>query len=444
MSLTLTLRRLRLDGRRSVHATFVPGRALRLGVSDRAGVRYSLYLPPDALKTSRSIHMTAYSSAVVPGRASGTGVELAPSGLRFRAPALLTLKGAAKGSLLLTFDRTHGLFVPRPAHVVGRDHSTFVLEHFSSDSASSVGFGDIMALAELSLSGPFDAAAAGADRVVAALDWLGEEARVRDVTIEKLISELPSPAREYMLDALEAHTAELRAAAKAASRAACASGPDEASLNRARDAIDAAYKPIQAISAARADALEVAATKRCFDAFIDAGDRYCEAARASQDGPGRARAREDYLQLARRLGNYLGPHETSSALAAIRACTGYRVVATGPAAGGNATLQVKAHTCADVIAGPWTGKYGYGGPQGQPPSEEGATAFTVPTTSAPFEWAPTTTDDTGTTYTSRGVAHVPDTLDFYVYASNGPDSGTFAQAHGAIESGADPGTCGTD
>jgi hypothetical protein len=387
----------KLDRARKASARFVPGQPFSLSVKDAKGITYLLELPPNALPAARTISMTAYRSVSLPGRPVGTAIELAPSGLRLSVPGSLTVRGGgAVRGVLLTADYSRGQFLPVTS-TVDRGERTFNIEHFSlwGDVDNTTTSLDALLLDYLS--------GASAADILADITALGEAAQALGTDIDGLLGRLPSGMRKQLETALRGYRKELAREATALSGAACASGPDKASLQRALDAI-ATAKAMGAIDPAEAVSLKSDASLVCVAAFLKAGGDYCRTAEKNQDAAGRLRGRQEYLRFAYDLAVSVQSPYAQTVKVVFNACTGYSAHIETQTTGGHAFWDV--HTCMDVIASGWKGLFTF-----QIASGENVypVDFTVAGSGQEFTWH--ASDDNGhVRYRYVGHADIPTTL----------------------------------
>ncbi|MEW6429772.1 MAG: chitobiase/beta-hexosaminidase C-terminal domain-containing protein, partial [Thermodesulfobacteriota bacterium] len=124
------------DGGHSASSTYpADGKAFHLQITDGAGRLWSLDIPGDALLVPTSIRISALkdiASATMPG-VIGAGVFLEPDGLKFLAPATLTVTppaGGSPGMLLLGSGLGDNLeFGPS---VLGQGSVSTIIWHFST------------------------------------------------------------------------------------------------------------------------------------------------------------------------------------------------------------------------------------------------------------------------------------------------------------------------
>jgi hypothetical protein len=439
----LTLKRPRLDRKRSVSAVFQPGQVFLLSAKDRRNVTYTLVLPGNALAKPSKITMTPLRSAVTTGRASGAGIELGPSGLKLANPGLLVLSGERGGNhLLLTYSPRTGAFNPLVSSFPGQGPRRFTIQHFSTYGSSDLsGFAASAASAFAAQSGEKNDA----------MEWIGEQAAAAGQSIEDFLDGLDPSAKNELILAWHARFGDLDKFARKNADKACLTR-DKSTLALALFAIAVAHG-FDAISKDESATLRNQLIVRCANAFTNFGNEDCRQAEASQNGPDRQYARDEYLRFAKFLLSSIGV-TSSTVEAAIRQCTGYSVHAhfrtegDDPSTIGHyvVTFDADPFTCADVYKGqPWTGTatwvfdYENGGRNGD--SRPMAFSFNG---SQDFDWHPREARGDGGTRLFEGTASPPSEISFR-YESRDPDGSASEgplEAKGFIVPGVDPGHCG--
>jgi hypothetical protein len=349
------------DKSRAVRGVFTPGRPLVLRATDAAGIHYQLELPADALSSATTIEMTPLTGMPGPGLSNGKGVELAPSGLKLRGSARLTVKGGTFKRLPFLFNyvaSTAGwspqIPLPELADETNETGRVYAITHFSkykeytildcSIQGCLVGEkntyyppGDVLPGEASSAAQFYEQLGNFGDMGIwAAVNYIDSHRGILDQLHDPYENKVSAATRD-----------QLRKLADADSAAACAHGPDEASFYLAALTSDLAF-----FVANRPPSLKEAAL-RCIPVFRQYGNADCYDGADNQDAnQRRIGERRLYFAIfmasraAMRIPLGRNIYDTD-----VQACTGYNVDAVyhDPYIANTDITIVHAFTCATLI-----------------------------------------------------------------------------------------------
>jgi hypothetical protein len=325
LSVAVSLRAPRLDGRRRVAANFKPGTPLVIEAADASGAHYQLFLPKDALAAETPVTLTPLAAVVAPGASTGFGVKIEPATATLKREGELKVTGA--GGALRRYDPGSAAWLP-----VARD--------------AVAGDGRYVA----SALGLYAAAKPSSELRQANLVYALAQRHYQDAVLEAAAG---GPGMRALLAASKG---PLRAAFNAFAKKGCTTALDKRGLLVAR-AIPSVLPRGEKAKVIPASRLKGAAG-RCSAQARTLGVSGCRAAETAQDAAARTEAREEYLAWAFQLAKAYGI-STKQSSNSYSGCVGLSFKAVVKFQRRSITLV--AFTCGDTVAGAWRGTVTTGG-----------------------------------------------------------------------------------